>query len=643
MEPFLTILKFFFITDSNTINLKELKFLFGSEGENEEHELNEENNITLHPKYPKSCVYYFETITVKYKKIEIFNFQFLVYINKNNNIIIDLDEKDGPSFELLFYAKSSKFMPACLNYKNKQYNQLESYGNKYRSRIFFVNVDPTKLQYINSKTMNKYEFNFQKNNTYQVLFRIYELNQFEISMTNMYSYFENDMIFLQPKKKLEEKGFKELEKMLIDFYEKYDIYMTVNPVSIEQKKIYYSILKENAYKIYNNDLYEFMDSPENFEFEKLTEKVLNLFHIDFFLNEFIKLAEEDVFEKDKYEIIELRISEYHKMEENLYNKLKNDHNLDIQQKVKILKTLTIFCKNCLVIPGKLLGMNYINIKNIAEESPYFKSIEMLKNIISEITEESRLFEAFMYFDSEIIHNILEKNTQKEYKYVNIFGQEVEVKQPEYITEYGMSLMTVEEIKKHLLDLLPTIIVQIDSNINLRALFENKTKVMTVNEYQMFGNFIDKNENIFKEEPDCYVVPISMEILHEILGHSKIRYNKEFDSSPLVLRDSKNNFKSQKLMRKIKLDFNKEITINKGETGRVLEYYISDDKNLIQTLKKKSYNKKIIDSKYWVGENFNALYDELDFHNESQNISKFQGEINLDENDNEENYDCMFYH
>lgn len=66
-----------------------------------------------------------------------------------------------------------------------------------------------------------------------------------------------------------------------------------------------------------------------------------------------------------------------------------------------------------------------------------------------------------------------------------------------MTEYEMSLMTVQEIKQHLLDLLPTIIVKIDMNINMRALYEDKTKIMIINELQMFGKLFIDNEKIFK--------------------------------------------------------------------------------------------------------------------------------------------------
>lgn len=43
--------------------------------------------------------------------------------------------------------------------------------------------------------MNQYNFNFLDNNTYQALFRIIDSTKFEVSMTYMDSYYENDLEF----------------------------------------------------------------------------------------------------------------------------------------------------------------------------------------------------------------------------------------------------------------------------------------------------------------------------------------------------------------------------------------------------------------------------------------------------------------
>ena len=191
-----------------------------------------------------------------------------------------------------------------------------------------------------------------------------------------------------------------------------------------------------------------------------------------------------------------------------------------------MKTATIFFNNALnKTDSTIFCVDYvnINIKNNSEKNPYFKSIEMLKKLISEITEDSRLFEAFLYFDCDIIENILMKNTQTEYNFQNIFGKITQVRQPEYLTEYGMSLMTVKEIKGHLLALLPSIIIKVDNNLNMRALYVKKTKLMIINELQIFGKLSTFNGELSLLETDKYIVPLSMEILHEILAHGKLRY------------------------------------------------------------------------------------------------------------------------
>ena len=297
MEPNATILQFFFITEAKFIDWEDMKFSFGSEEEKKEYELDGDDRIVLYPEYPKPLVYYFETITVKFKDIEIMNFQFLVYINKVNNIILDLDEQNGrPSFELLFYAKYEELIPTKITYKNKEYKSLESYGNKRRNRIFFANVDPSKLQYINSKEMKNYKFDFN-NQTYQALFRIYEKDKFEISMTDMESYQEynmNYMNYARTKIKLSYEEFQTIKKKFHEFYEKYQKYMHINPEAINDITLTHSELINIAQIIKNNELYKCMENLDLDE-NQFPEELLELFHIDFSLNQFLKLEEENKF------------------------------------------------------------------------------------------------------------------------------------------------------------------------------------------------------------------------------------------------------------------------------------------------------------------------------------------------------------
>ena len=643
-NTFLTILHFFFISDTLDINRKDIKIQFGSEGEKEKHELDKDNCVALNPLYPKSYVYFLESIKVIYKETQIINFQYLVYIDKENNIIIDLDGQYKPSVELLFYAKEDKFTPTSICYKNKEYKYFQSYGNKKRTRIFFANVDTAELQYMNSKSMIDYNFNFNDTETYQALIRIYQENKFEISLTEMNSYLDINLNFQRPKKVILDDNFMKIEAMFIDFYDKYNKYFSINKASIDERKKAYLETKKSADKIKEEQLYELFENPDIYIYnDTFTEKLFDLFHIDFSLNQFLKLDKQ---EEDIFEFIYKKVLKCKKIEDKFYAKLKADKSINIEKKIKMLQTITIFLQKAPIERKDVSAIDYLNINKANEENPYYKSKQMLKKLISELTEESRLLEAFIYFDSKIIQNILQKNTQEEFSYQDAFDLKTKVEQPQFITEYGFNLMTVDEIKQHLLSLLPSVIIKIDTNINLRALYEDRTKIMVINELKMFNTSFESNEEeIFLDEPDHYIVPISMEILHEILGHAKLRLNKDLEKSPLVLRDSKYDFKVQKLMKKVKLDFGEEILVNQGESGRVLELYISENKNAIRKLKERTRNTEINDTKYWTGKNFNALHKLLNLDNENKNNINFNKTIILDDDndDDDEFCTCMINH
>lgn len=79
-------------------------------------------------------------------------------------------------------------------------------------------------------------------------------------------------------------------------------------------------------------------------------ELLYLFNQDFLLSEFIKLKEEYKSpNSDGFKSIITKIKAHHNIVDNLYQKLFNDNNLNINQKIKILKTVTIFFKNSLLL------------------------------------------------------------------------------------------------------------------------------------------------------------------------------------------------------------------------------------------------------------------------------------------------------
>ena len=278
MEPLYTIIQFIFISCPYSINPKKFKFKFDTKGE-EEYILDDNNCVAFHPRSLMPLVYYCETIHILYEGRIIISFDFLIYISKKNTAIIDLEEKNKPSFELFFYTKDAKFNPTCLKYKGKEYVQFETYGNKYRRRIFFANVNPEKLEYINSEKMNEYKFNFENNNTYHALFKIFDYNKFEITISNMTSYYGD---LEEEKKEISQTQLDNLEKMLIDFNNKLFEYINLDSSLIEQRNEAYSFLEISAKEIADHDLYDLMDKPEIYKYENYSEKIFYLLHLDFF-------------------------------------------------------------------------------------------------------------------------------------------------------------------------------------------------------------------------------------------------------------------------------------------------------------------------------------------------------------------------
>ena len=566
----------------------------------------------------------------------------MIYINKINTVLVDLElekeeeEEKKSSFELLFYSKDINYNPLSVEYKNIKYNQFDTYGNKYRRRIFFANVNPSKLEYINSEKMNQYNVNFEAYETYQAIFRIFDCNKYEISVTNMFSYYENIDIEKKEISKIELDDFVEL---LEDFYEKFIDYINLDFKLIKQREDAFIKLKDINENIIEHDLYNLLNKPEGYIYNNYKDEILDLFHFDFYLELFNELIEEnkadDVRTRNK-------ILKFKKIEDKLFSKIILDSKINIEQKIKIIRAINEFLKNLLITDEIVTAIDYINIEEIDKNSPYYKAKILLTKIINEMTEESRLFEAFLYFDSKVIENILIKNIQDNYIYINKFGKNIRVEKTDFITEYGMTMMSLREIQNHLLNLLPTIIIRIESSIKLRALFDRKSKLMVINEQKMFGDCFIENEKLFNEEPDNYIIPICIEILHEMLSHGKLRYNYEIDFSPLAFRDSKYNFKIQKIMKRVKLNFNKEMIVNQGESGRVLEHFISEDKELIEKLKKRTENLNIINSRFWIDKNFNDLYKEMNF-NSDNNVSNYKDEIILGDSDESiGDYGCMYH-
>ena len=170
-------------------------------------------------------------------------------------------------------------------------------------------------------------------------------------------------------------------------------------------------------------------------------------------------------------------------------------------------------------------------------------------------------------------------------------------------------------------LIPKIFIRIHTPVNFRAYYSKETNLMVLNEEVMFNESLYTLNFLFeRNDSDKYIIPIAMEILHEMMSHGKIRvFNKE-ENSPRYFRDSKNDFEYKSIIKMCELKSNKKEKILIPEIGKILEYFISDNPRIINILKTPvKENIKFIDYKYWIGKNFDNLENEILQRESEQNF------------------------
>ena len=202
-------------------------------------------------------------------------------------------------------------------------------------------------------------------------------------------------------------------------------------------------------------------------------------------------------------------------------------------------------------------ISFINIEELEKNNPYYIAIEFLKKVIMNLEENSLLFEILLNFDSEVISNLLEENDEiKIINYIDIYGNIRNIDYKKNVTEYGMNLLNIKEIRQHLLQLIPKFIVRINTDLKFRADYMNKGNIMSINEKILFKSKSENLDQSFKGEYYyAYIFPIVMEILHELFGHAKLRLSSSDAHSAQEMRISKYNFKPVKILKKIKINNN----------------------------------------------------------------------------------------
>ena len=601
------------------------------------------NSVSFDIKLEENHIHYKENLVLKTKNNTEISMDYPIYAYKTNNIYIDFDEEDIQhnensklvSLEIIYQSTDEKLLPQNISYDGKKLIRFDTFGNNLRKRIGLMNINPKKLELIND-ILSKYpHFKFEQDNCYIVIVRIPANKDIQYSIADLEMINTKGLVMNELIKK-EHHVNKDLILNSLELFKK-EFFPLLNQKDNDEIRtiiddLYnkYSYLKSMVIPYYDNVL----------SFANFQETDIKIFEQNFYFLELVRIkmlinSEED-YDNELTEI--LFYAKKFNTKYNTYISEISKLNIDIIDKLLLIKCYNKLFLDSIMSKAELNFMNTLVEENINENNSYKKAKNFVKEIISNLNEDSRLFEIFLYLDSNAIENLLEKNEVFSENFKDNYGRKKTIEYKKHPTEYGTNMSTVDEVKNHLCKLLPKYIVRTNTDMKFNASYDDKSKIMIINEKKLFNSdsvvLTALFENIKYNER--YVLPISIEILHELCDHGKKRLINEHEGSAEEYRDSKCDYKRCNVLKKV--DDQKEIKY--PESGVVLENYISRNKKIIRWLKKVQRKteeiKKVIDFKLWIDKDFtsleNMITDFINLSDEPINVNNSQYSIYINRND-----------
>ena len=287
-----------------------------------------------------------------------------------------------------------------------------------------------------------------------------------------------------------------------------------------------------------------------------------------------------------------------------------DHVYFIQSKVMCfkydyfqkLRIIIFYLRKKFVVNSSLNEI--ISIKNLPENSPYFLADKLNKDEIKNLTEFSRFFAAYLQIDSYIMYNYLKKEPSYSFSLELLFVMKFLL-----LSNYEDFVFTTTEIS------------------NSYAYNSENENITVINENNLHIRNIKVQRNIDNKKSMDLALPISIEFRHEKNGHKKKKHkNSKYFSPFLFYRDGKF----------VKIKTEKEIgnkIIQKGESGKFVESFLSTDDSELFDLKNLHIFGELLDYKYFVGSDFKELRDKMkEIKQNREKQKKSEPEIDLKSSD-----------
>ena len=253
----------------------------------------------------------------------------------------------------------------------------------------------------------------------------------------------------------------------------------------------------------------------------------------------------------------------------------------------------------------------INVDTLNEKNFYFKGINLLRSVITNLNNSSFLVEPLSLLNSNISKNINKTHDVK--TFLNLFKS----KKNEKVYDNGenvfeINIIDYNKIKDELMKIFPNKIYRFYSQYPCNAEFQPRSNMISINEFYLLEEKQGYLNKIFEDNKDPqgkFSIQVFMELLHEFLGHCKIEIGKLLVSTPT------------------KFLYNGEIKENKTspDAGCIIEQFLSSKKENIYFLKDPYTNcSSLYNVSFFTDENnirLNNMIEDLQSINKQAHIAR----------------------
>ena len=603
---------------------------------------------------PIECKFYFyEKIRLTGPNRATVSYNVSIYINEINNLIVFINKDSTFSFEIIYYDKSLKKLPKQIlleNYKGvhfdnfglntcRRFNLINCPKNYLKSVEPNITINPDYLQGSFLITIDKYSNHIKvfktKREYYSSFFSDLKIKDMPKTLLNVQKFFDEyikNLIYPQDNSvsppnfeskngQKNNEAFNEIMKIQKEDIQKMDNYFfsmkrIIANNCIKLKEDYsldhllfcfnYLLLKFFM-KFKNKDeyiamyiiflrFYRYLKSLNRLNIEQKIIILFAYFEIKTYTtlndnknlcisinsNNFENEHDKNTKCSDNLNNIKIVKSGYNNINDEydkLYREIENTLNEEEKKHIEKLKA-----NNQQKITPKKENIKYNEpiitfIEDCSDNSPYHNAFDLLKKIIENINSNSKLFELLFLVASGTGNNIMEKE----------------------IT-YKLSLLSEKKIKKILIDTLPSFILRESKQNNYNAYYSSSTRILMINENNIFRFSLDEGDKYLVSGKDLtgkYTIPILILLMHELFGHANHAYRV------------KTKLGREHLPTNISIKTNGKFinyfTESSGESGRIVEFYISQFEEVILYLKFSGDDfPELLTFDKWVGPDFNEL-------------------------------------